>query len=193
VLRLRAIRLLAHPVSAPGLTVGALAVLYLTPLCIRTTTDPVQRPGTAAFPAVGTSVRLDHRRAGPGPAPAVRAVPPGHPRCCVAAHAVHSQLIYAGIVDVAVPAAERRAGATLMYYGGDIAELLFAFALVASWRPRRGTSQRRASQRRTCAGADSRCRNEQTHFVYDENAWASQQAGTPSQARFIWRCCEFKP
>ena len=31
-----------------------------------------------------------------------------------------------------------------MYYGGDIAELLLAFALVSTWRPVRNTAPRRA-------------------------------------------------
>jgi len=52
-------------------------------------------------------------------------------------HAVISQLLYAGIwVQVDVPAAERRAAGDLMYYGGDIAELLLALAVVTTWHPR---------------------------------------------------------
>jgi putative membrane protein len=52
---------------------------------------------------------------------------------------VLSQLLYAGVVgDTGVPPAERRAGATLLYYGADAAELLLAVALVAVRRvPRR--------------------------------------------------------
>ncbi len=46
--------------------------------------------------------------------------------------------MYGGFwVDVPAPAAEVRGGAELMYYGGDIAELLLAGALVATWRPER--------------------------------------------------------
>lgn len=46
----------------------------------------------------------------------------------IAAHAVLAQLIYAGIlVDVPVPEEQRRVGGDLVYYGGDIAELLLAW------------------------------------------------------------------
>lgn len=55
----------------------------------------------------------------------------------VAVHSIVAQLLYAGLlVDVAVPIEELRGGAALMYYGGDIPEILLAFALVSTWRPR---------------------------------------------------------
>jgi putative membrane protein len=69
----------------------------------------------------------------------------------IAAHAALSQLLYAGVVDVGVPAADRRAGATLMYYGGDAAELLLAFALVTNWRPRHRTATPSAASNRHTA------------------------------------------
>jgi putative membrane protein len=169
VLRLRAVQLLAHPVSALGLTVGALAVLHLTRLYTRTTTDPVLHD-LVHLHFLLSGYLFAWIIAGPDPAPLRPSVPLRLVVLGVAitAHAVLSQLIYAGVVDVGVSAVERRAGATLMYYGGDIAELLLAVALVTSWRPRR-----RTLRRRTCGGEDSRCRNEQTHSVYDENARAS--------------------
>jgi putative membrane protein len=56
----------------------------------------------------------------------------------VAAHATLSQLLYAGaFVHVPAGTLDRQAGATIMYYGGDITELLLAAALVATWRPQR--------------------------------------------------------
>lgn len=56
----------------------------------------------------------------------------------IAGHTILSQLLYAGnLVHLPVPADQLRGGAVLMYYGGDIAELLLAFALVTAWRPRR--------------------------------------------------------
>lgn len=56
----------------------------------------------------------------------------------ITAHAVLAQLMYAGaFVRVDVPPAELRGAADLMYYGGDIAELLLALAMVSTWRPRR--------------------------------------------------------
>lgn len=54
----------------------------------------------------------------------------------VVIHSVLSQLLYAGShVAVAAPLAELHRGAELMYYGGDLAEMLLAVALVTGWRP----------------------------------------------------------
>jgi cytochrome c oxidase assembly factor CtaG len=56
----------------------------------------------------------------------------------IAGHAVLAQLLYdEALVHVPAPAADLRAGADLMYYAGDIAELLLTFATVSTWRPRR--------------------------------------------------------
>jgi putative membrane protein len=56
-------------------------------------------------------------------------------------HAALAQLLYAGVVeDTTIVDAERRAGATLLYYGADAAEILLAFALVAARPGRRVTS-----------------------------------------------------
>jgi putative membrane protein len=40
-------------------------------------------------------------------------------------------------VDVHAPIGQVQQGAEIMYYGGDIVELLLAGALVATWRPER--------------------------------------------------------
>lgn len=56
----------------------------------------------------------------------------------VAVHATLAQLMYGGfLVSVHAPIPQVRGAAQLMYYGGDIAELLLAAALVATWRPAR--------------------------------------------------------
>ncbi|MGW2856716.1 hypothetical protein ACWDAZ_33795, partial [Streptomyces sp. NPDC001215] len=58
--------------------------------------------------------------------------------CAVALHAAIAQLMYGGIwVDIHAPIPEVQGGAEIMYYGGDIAELLLAAALVTTWRPER--------------------------------------------------------
>lgn len=72
----------------------------------------------------------------------------------IAAHAVISQLMYGGFwVDVHAPIHQVRTGAEIMYYGGDIAELLLAAALVATWRPehRRQSSPSTAAEREMSA------------------------------------------
>lgn len=87
-----------------------------------------------------------HVIAGPDPAPArpgvrARLVCLG---VAIAAHAVISQLLYGGFwIDVHAPIHQVQGGAEIMYYGGDIAELLLAAALVTTWRP----ELRRAARR----------------------------------------------
>lgn len=44
--------------------------------------------------------------------------------------------MYGGFwIDIHAPIYQVQGGAEIMYYGGDIAELLLAAALVATWRP----------------------------------------------------------
>lgn len=139
VLRSRPAHLIANPVTALALNLGGLAVLYFTPLY----------DATAANPALHHLVHLHFLAAGylfawviagPDPAPRRPSVPARLVVLGVAilGHAVLSQLIYAGaLIQVTAPAGELRAGGDLMYFGGDIAELLLALALVTTWRPRR--------------------------------------------------------
>lgn len=57
--------------------------------------------------------------------------------------AVLSQLLYAGaLVQVPVSAVELRGAGELMYYGGDIAELLLALAMLTTWRRPRAAGRR---------------------------------------------------
>lgn len=139
VLRSRPAHLVANPVTALALNLGGLVVLYVTPLY----------DATAASPALHHLVHLHFLAAGylfawvvagPDPAPHRPSVPARLVVLGVAigGHAVLSQLIYAGALSqLTAPAGELRAGGDLMYFGGDIAELLLAVALVTTWRPRR--------------------------------------------------------
>jgi putative membrane protein len=136
---------LAHPVTALTLYVGGLLLLYLTPLYAWTVTDPdLHRVVQVHFLAAG--YLFAWVIAGPDPAPRRPSVPARLVvlGVAIAAHAVLAQLLYAGAVSLPATTAQRQAGATLMYYGGDIAELLLAFALVSSWRPRRASRLRAA-------------------------------------------------
>ena len=136
-LRSRPARALTRPWVALLLSTGSLGALYFTPLYQATTTHP----------ALHTLLHLHFLAAGclfawviAGPDPA-----PGRPSVparliilgvAIAAHAITSQLLYAGfLIGVHAPITQIRGGAELMYYGGDIAELLLAAALVTIWRP----------------------------------------------------------
>jgi len=135
--RSRPVGLLANPVTALLLTTGGLAALYLTPLYQATTTSLLLHHAVHAhFLAAGCLFAWVV--AGPDPAPHRPGVPARLVVLGVAitAHAVLAQLIYAGIlVEIVAPDGQRRAAGDLMYYGGDLAELLLALALLVTWRP----------------------------------------------------------
>ncbi|GGT05915.1 cytochrome c oxidase assembly protein [Streptomyces chromofuscus] len=133
----RPARALVHPATAWLLSTGSLVALYFTPLYNATTTFPAGHWLLHAHFLLAGCL-FAHVVAGPDPAPArpgvrARLVWLG---AAIAVHAVVSQLMYGGFwVDVRAPAAEVRTAAEIMYYGGDIAELLLAAALITTWRP----------------------------------------------------------
>lgn len=139
VLRSRPAHFVASPVVALILSVGGLAVLYFTPLYTATTTHPaLHLLMHAHFLLAG--YLFAWVIAGPDPAPNRPSVPARLVVLGVAitAHAVISQLMYAGLfVQIPVPPEQRQGAGELMYYGGDIAELLLAVALLLTWRPHR--------------------------------------------------------
>jgi putative membrane protein len=140
VLRSRAAHLIANPVTALVLNLGGLAVLYFTPLYDATAATPaLHHLAHVHFLAAG--YLFAWVIAGPDPSPRRPSVPARLVVLGVAilGHAVLAQLIYAGaLVQVTAPVGQLRAGGDLMYFGGDIAELLLALVLVSTWRPRRG-------------------------------------------------------
>ncbi|WP_428815177.1 cytochrome c oxidase assembly protein [Streptomyces albus] len=139
-LRTRAVRVLAHPLTALLLSTGSLVVLYRTPLYGAAMAHPAGHWLLHAH-FLASGCLFAWVVAGPDPAPARPGVPARLVLLgvAIAGHAVLAQLLYGGfLVDVPAPVAEVRGGAELMYYGGDIAELLLAAALVATWRPARG-------------------------------------------------------
>ena len=140
-LRTRPVRLVTRPVVALLLSTGSLGLLYLTPLYAYAMSDPALHAAVLAH-FLASGCLFTWVIAGPDPAPHR---PPVRTRLVVlgvaiAAHATLSQLLYAGaLVQVPGPDADRRTAATIMYYGGDLAELLLAFAVVQT----RGAARRR--------------------------------------------------
>lgn len=136
---------LVYLLTALGLSTGSLALLYFTPLYDATVGRPVPH-GLLHAHFLLSGCLFAWVIAGPDPAPARPTVPArllvlG---VAVAAHAVIAQLMYGGfLIDVHAPIAQVRGGAEIMYYGGDVAELLLAAALVATWRPTRRTAPAR--------------------------------------------------
>jgi putative membrane protein len=138
-LRSRPAHLLGNPIAALLLNLGGLYALYFTPLYAATTTNDLLHHGVHLHFLLAGYL-FAWVVAGPDPAPRRPSVPfrlvvLG---TAIVAHAGLSQLMYAGmLVQVPVPADELRAGAEMMYYGGDVAELILALAMVSTWRPRR--------------------------------------------------------
>ncbi|MFF4173275.1 cytochrome c oxidase assembly protein [Streptomyces sp. NPDC001744] len=148
VLRSAPVGALTRPWVALALSTGSLVPLYFTPLYGVITGDPVAHWLLHAHFLLSGCL-FAHVVAGPDPSPSrpdvrVRLVWLG---VAIAAHAVVSQLLYGGFgTHVHAPVEQVRGGAEIMYYGGDIAELLLAAALVTTWRPvRRRPADREAA------------------------------------------------
>ncbi|MFF0001205.1 cytochrome c oxidase assembly protein [Streptomyces avermitilis] len=139
VLRSSPLHLIANPVVALLLSVGSLGAVYFTPLYQAVAGQMLWHLVLHAHFLLSGCL-FAWVIAGQDPAPTrpdvpVRLVIMGF---AVAGHAVLSQMMYAGLyLGVYAPAEQVQGGAEIMYYGGDIAELLLAAALVATWRPTR--------------------------------------------------------
>ncbi len=136
VLRGPVTHVVTHPVTVLLLNLGGLVAVYTTPLYELTTRDEVVHHLVHLHFLVAGYL-FAWVVAGADPAPRRPTVPARLVLLgiAIAVHATLSQLMYAGVgVVVPVPVAERQGGAEIMYYGGDIAELLLAFALVTTWR-----------------------------------------------------------
>ncbi|MGW7265152.1 cytochrome c oxidase assembly protein [Streptomyces sp. NPDC054842] len=141
-------RAAAHPAVALALSTGTLAALYFTPLYNTAMGHPAGHWLLHAH-FLASGCLFAYVIAGPDPAPSRPGVPArlAYLGAAVAVHALVAQAMYGGFfVDIHAPVGQVRQGAEIMYYGGDIAELLLAAALVATWRP----------ERRTRAGSRSR-------------------------------------
>jgi putative membrane protein len=150
-LRSPALHVVGHPVTAAVLDIGGLALVMLTPIHAATHTNPLAHHAVHLH-YLAAGYLFAWSIAGPDPAPRRPGLPTRAAVLVLAAgtHAWLAKYLYAhagtlppGLHD---PAGTRDA-ARLMYYGGDLAELLLATAMFAGWyvrrRRRAGTLPRR--------------------------------------------------
>ncbi|PZG01544.1 cytochrome c oxidase assembly protein [Micromonospora deserti] len=151
VLRARPLHLLAHPATAALLATGGLAVVLLTPLYAAAERNPWLHHGLHLHYLAAGYV-FAWAVAGPDPAPrrAGPAMRAGVLLGAAAGHAVLAKYLYAHAATLPPGLADRdvaalRSAARLMWYGGDVAELLLAAAFFAAWYGRRGRRVQRAA------------------------------------------------
>nr|WP_223205364.1 cytochrome c oxidase assembly protein [Gordonia jinghuaiqii] len=145
IVRSRPARIVAHPVVLLVATVGGLVALYFTPLFDIADSNPVVHAAVHVHFFV-SGYLFAWMIAGPDPAPERPSVPVRLVLIgiAVAAHAVIAQLIHAGLfLGFEAPADELRSAGSLMYYWGDIAEILLALAMLRTWRTDRALSRPR--------------------------------------------------
>ncbi len=133
----RILQLVANPVSALALNLGGMAALYFTPLYMAMMMHPVLHYAVH-FHFLAAGCLYTWVIAGPDPAPHRPSVPARLVILGIAVvmHSVISQMLYAGLfVSIMAPVEQLHRGAELMYFGGDISEMLLAFALVTTWHP----------------------------------------------------------
>ena len=132
-------RVWANPITALALNLGGMAALYFTPLYRIMMVDPTVHY-LVHFHFVAAGCLYAWVIAGPDPAPHRLSVPARLVILGIAVilHSVMAQMVYAGFyVPILAQPHQLRGAAELMYYGGDIAEMILAFAMVTSWRTSR--------------------------------------------------------
>lgn len=140
ILQTRTLKLWANPVTALVFNLGGMAALYFTSLFVWMMTNPALHY-LVHFHFVVAGCLYAWVIAGPDPAPDRPSVPSRLVVLGIAVvlHSVMAQMLYARVlVSIPVPTDQLQQAAELMYYGGDITELLLAFAMVSTWRPSRG-------------------------------------------------------
>ncbi len=138
---------LTRPVVALALSSGGLVALYFTPLYqLSTEHDAVHLAVHGHLVLSGVLFAWVVVGLDPTPRRArvrTRLIVLG---ISIAVHASVSQLLYAGLlVQVREPVVQMQAAGSLMYFGGDIAELLLAAAMLVTARPDPARRGRRGS------------------------------------------------
>lgn len=173
-LRAAALPVLAHPVTAAVLSTGGMFVVTLTPLYAAAEHHAMLHHGVHLH-YLAAGYLFAWAIAGPDRAPRL----PGLPVRAVtllaaaAAHAVLAKYLYAHAESLppgaGYDADAMRAAAQLMYYGGDLAELLLAIALFATW------------YRRGAASTRTRCEPSRGSAASRYDRWAAGSAACRSQ------------
>jgi putative membrane protein len=137
-LRTRVVQVVSHPVTALVLSAGGTVLVYATPLYAASTENEALHVLIHAHFFLAGCL-FARAVAGPDPDPhrapvLVRLVVLG---VGIVVHASLAQVMYAGLLDLPGDPSQVRGGAELMYYGGDIGELLLALAVLTTWRPAR--------------------------------------------------------
>ncbi len=154
VLHSRPIRLLAHPVTATTLFVGGLVALYFTPLYEATLRHPLLHELVHTHFLISgclfawTFVGLDA-------VPRVGAFRLRTALLIIAlgSHAALAKLLYAGYGSVRTGGvAQLHQGAEIMYYGGDVVDLMLLIAFFAQWYVREGRRLRHRQGKKEAAG-----------------------------------------
>lgn len=148
VLHSRVARLLVWPPTALALSVAGMYLLYLTPLYALTTRHPLLHDlihahmflaGCLFAWSVAGLDPIPHR---PGTRARLLAL-----TTAAAAHNVLAKVLYAhGLPAGAGELTDRHLGAQLLYYGGDLTELILAVAIMAQWYTRTGRRHPRPSR-----------------------------------------------
>lgn len=148
--------LLVHPAVALALSSGGLVALYATPLYRWSTESTIVHLLVHAH-LVLSGFLFAWVIAGLDPSPhragvRARLATLG---AAIVVHAAVSQLLYAGVwLQVDEPARQLQAAGSLMYFGGDIAELVLALVMLLAARP--GHAQPKAAWRVDTLRAETR-------------------------------------
>lgn len=151
VLHGRGVRILASAPMIVALQLGGLAVYYLTPLYARAEDAPLLHLAVHTH-MVLAGVLVSVYVAGVDPLPARERVASraGVLLLTAGGHDVLAKYLYAhGLPAGAGSPEDLRAGAMLLYYGGDAVELGLAVALCAGWYARTGRRRAHAIRRVT--------------------------------------------
>lgn len=136
------LRFISHPVTALLLNVGGMYLLYLTPFFLASQQSlalhalvHIHLVGAGYLYCWSILAGPDQASHGHGPGFRLGVLAAG-----MAAHGILGKLMYASLLPAGsgYSAEQIQAAAQIMYYGGDLAEVLLLIALLATWQRWRG-------------------------------------------------------